>query len=690
MAYGSSLSAHAAPRSTAAQHLRYRPDIDGLRAIAVGSVVVFHAFPHCLPGGFVGVDVFFVISGYLISRILLDGLEKGTFSFRDFFAHRVRRIFPALILVLIASLMAGWFAMLAYEYKEFGKHVAAGAGFVSNLVLWGEAGYFDTAAETKPLLHLWSLGIEEQFYIFWPLMLWLWWKWRLPAVYLIVIVAMISFLMNLRGVLVDPVGAFYSPLTRFWELLVGSFLAWVTLHSRGSPTTLQASLGPIRWSAARRADRGLLHALLPLAMSVTGLGLVAIAITTFDSHMPFPGALALVPTVGAALVIAAGPNALPNRALLSLRPAVWLGLISYPLYLWHWPLLSFVSILEQGHPDRITRVAAVLLAVLLAALTYMGVEKRIRSGKFGKNITAALVVAMTGVGLVGVTTYLQDGFIDRFPAEVRMIQEMGEFPTAPLGLNRKCHRFKESETLQLCVDDKRPLIFLMGDSHAEKLFIGLNGLKSTYVFGLDTATGCGNIPLLTPGHFEDEQWCDTSQKRLEFNQFALAHLADVTPEIVILHARWANEGYFLEKDLTLRNLVETIRQIAVASPESKIVVVGPVPNWTATPMRALVDHWQHAADQTQLPERLTTGQVPDIAEWDDFLRAGLSKMDVVYISAYRVFCNSEGCLARVGQTASDVTGIDTNHLSPAGAEFLVEHIRDDLFSLLGKVPDFVR
>jgi peptidoglycan/LPS O-acetylase OafA/YrhL len=154
-------------------HPKYRADIDGLRAIAVLSVVAFHAFPGSLRGGFIGVDVFFVISGFLISTIVFENLDSGTFSFATFYSRRIRRIFPALFLVLLASLAFGWFALLADEYAQLGKHVAAGTGFVSNLVLWGEAGYFDNSADTKPLLHLWSLGIEEQFYILWPLLLWL-------------------------------------------------------------------------------------------------------------------------------------------------------------------------------------------------------------------------------------------------------------------------------------------------------------------------------------------------------------------------------------------------------------------------------------------------------------------------------------------------------------------------------------
>jgi peptidoglycan/LPS O-acetylase OafA/YrhL len=166
----------APPQSSPLTHPKYRSDIDGLRAVAVLSVVVFHAFPDWLQGGFIGVDIFFVISGYLISTILFENLERGTFSFQEFYVRRIKRIFPALLLVLVACLVFGWFALYPDEYQQLGTHLAAGAGFLANFIFWGESGYFDNAADTKPLLHLWSLGIEEQFYIVWPLLLWLAWK----------------------------------------------------------------------------------------------------------------------------------------------------------------------------------------------------------------------------------------------------------------------------------------------------------------------------------------------------------------------------------------------------------------------------------------------------------------------------------------------------------------------------------
>lgn len=209
---------------------KYRPDIDGLRAIAVLSVVAFHFFPSSIKGGFTGVDVFFVISGYLISMIIFKNLDKGTFNFKQFYSRRIQRILPALLLVLVASYVLGYFILLADEYKQLGKHIIGSASFISNFVLWNESGYFEKVAETKPLLHLWSLAIEEQFYIFWPLTLWLAWKIKFNLFSTTILIAIISFYLNVKGIKHDAIATFFSPQTRIWELMSGSILAWMTLY----------------------------------------------------------------------------------------------------------------------------------------------------------------------------------------------------------------------------------------------------------------------------------------------------------------------------------------------------------------------------------------------------------------------------------------------------------------------------
>ena len=374
----------------------YRADIDGLRAVAVLSVVGFHAFPGWVPGGFVGVDVFFVISGFLISTIIITGLKDGSFTFTGFYARRVRRIFPAFIVVLAACFAFGWFALLSDEFMQLGKHIAGGAGFVSNFVLWSESGYFDTSAETKPLLHAWSLGVEEQFYVLWPLLLWLAWKSRFNVAALAAVVAGGSLALNLAIHHSDPVAAFYSPQTRFWELMLGSLLAYAALFSPALSGRAEPNAG---------AYRGTLREL----QSVLGVACIVTGVLIFTRQYSFPGFWALLPTLGAALIIGAGPGAWFNRAILSNRLLVWIGLISFPLYLWHWPLLSYARIIESETPERSIRIGAVVLSIVLAGLTYALIERPIRFGRRRSAGTVSLVLLMIAIGGVGYYAYAEEG-----------------------------------------------------------------------------------------------------------------------------------------------------------------------------------------------------------------------------------------------------------------------------------------
>lgn len=374
------------------------------------SVVIYHAFPKFIRGGFIGVDIFFVISGFLISTIIFGSLERNSFNFIEFYSRRIKRIFPALLLVLTASFVFGWFALLADEYKQLGKHIAGGAGFISNFLFWKESGYFDNAAETKPLLHLWSLGIEEQFYIVWPLLLWLAWKKRFNLLTITILVAVISFALNISKVHSDAVAAFYSPQTRFWELLVGSVLAYMTMHRRSlSPKfkhKLDMWLGQIIYAQAPEANGKTLHNV----QSLLGAFLILAGLLIITKERHFPGWWAVVPTLGALLIISAGVHSWFNRVVLSNRVLVWFGLISFPLYLWHWPLLSFVRIIESGTPSRQIRIAAVLISIALAWLTYKFIEKPIRFGKHGKAKTITLFLLMIAVSCAAYNGFKNDGF----------------------------------------------------------------------------------------------------------------------------------------------------------------------------------------------------------------------------------------------------------------------------------------
>jgi peptidoglycan/LPS O-acetylase OafA/YrhL len=359
---------------------KYRPDIDRLRAIAVGSVVAFHTFPNFFKGGFVGVDIFFVISGYLISGIIVDAVEGRRFSYLDFYIRRIRRIFPALVIVIAATLLVGWYVLLPDEFERLGKHLAAGAGFATNLVLWGEAGYFDVSSDTKPLLHLWSLAIEEQFYILWPLILGPVWRRKRGLLLATLSIAAISFAYNVVNVVHHPVAAFYSPLARFWELMLGGILAYL-VRQKGE------------WLAQFHVLR-----------AAAGLLLIGVSVFALNREFAFPGYWALLPTFGAFLVISAGFTNWISKYLLGNRLMVGVGLISYPLYLWHWPILVFAKIVKGGLLTPTDRVTAIAASVALAFLTYRFVEYPIRHSS-APRVPQGLAAAMAGAGALGLLIF---------------------------------------------------------------------------------------------------------------------------------------------------------------------------------------------------------------------------------------------------------------------------------------------
>ncbi|MFK5733875.1 acyltransferase [Pseudomonas urmiensis] len=453
------------PESHTVAHLKYRPDIDGLRAIAVLSVVLFHAFPRWLPGGFAGVDVFFVLSGFLIGGILLRSGEAGSLSFADFYSRRIRRIFPALIVVMAATLCFGWFALLAEEFKQLGKHIAGGAGFVSNFVLWSETGYFDSASDFKPLLHLWSLGVEEQFYLIWPVIIWGAYRLRLNVLTITTVLFLASLIANVSLIDHDSAKTFYWPFTRFWEMLAGSLLAWVCMYRKSE---LDSVIAQVTFSGQNPASRISTSAEV---QSLIGLILVVGSILLLSTEHNFPGWYAVAPVLGTCMVIFAGPDAWLNKRILASRPMVLIGLISFPLYLWHWPLLAYARIMEEGETSRNIRIAAVVLSFVLATLTYLLIEKNIRFRK-GRAVPVLLAACMTVVGASGYWVFKQDGLPERlaeFNGQLpQLVVESEEFKMDPA-----CR--KDHAGVTYCM--KTPAwpidTLVIGDSHSRRLFPGI-------------------------------------------------------------------------------------------------------------------------------------------------------------------------------------------------------------------------
>ena len=438
-------------------HPKYRPDIDGLRAVAVLLVVGYHLFPEWVPGGYIGVDVFFVISGFLISTILFENLAAGRFSLGDFYGRRVRRIFPALLVVLITLLILGWCFFIPEDYEKLGKHTFAGAAFVSNLVSLSEYSYFDDAAEFKPLLHLWSLGIEEQFYIVWPVVLWFGWKLRLSIPLLLAALILVSFGLNIFKTDVDTTFAFFALRTRAWELLAGAAIGYAALswRARRDPTPAP--------------DKSLL--------SFCGLVAIALGCLSLTRHSQFPGWWALLPVAGAALILSAGPASWINREILAHRALVAVGLFSYPLYLWHWALLSFVCIALNPQPSVGLRAQILLLSFALAWLTYRFVETPLRRVRHPGSLIAALSLLMLTVAAFGLYIYREHGRIGQTALPALAATPASVDCRAEFAANRLC---------EIGNPAAKETILLYGDSHADHLSAALKqalGARYRILFG---------------------------------------------------------------------------------------------------------------------------------------------------------------------------------------------------------------
>ena len=484
--------------------LTYRADIDGLRALAVLAVIGFHVSPQFVPGGFVGVDVFFVISGFLISGLLFaEFRERDAFDAFEFYARRIRRILPALIVVLVACWGIGWLVLVQSEFEQLQLHIAGASVFVPNVVLWSEAGYFDRPSEFKPLLHLWSLGIEEQFYLLWPPLAYFWWKQRLNLLSLAILIVAASFALNVVFVGRYGTATFYLPHSRVWELLVGAVLAY--RH------------------AFHRAPLG---AVVANALAWTGLCLVGAAVFGFAKAIEYPGWWALVPTIGTAMLIVAGRDAFLNRAILGRRGLVFIGLISYPLYLWHWPLLAFVRITESGHPSPGLRAAAVALSFLAAWMTFVLVERPVRrtvSVRTPLRVMATAVLLLA-VGAGSFAMARSSTVTSRTP---QFATEVDSFFPSPR-FDPQCNRSfpTKGEYCQQYAAAPKVTTALIGDSHAEHYLHGVGARLAPRGENVVHLGQSGCPPL-----FDIERITPYTPDRCEANASILEHVggnADLT------------------------------------------------------------------------------------------------------------------------------------------------------------------
>ncbi len=631
----------------------YRGDIDGLRAIAVLAVVAFHADAHRMPGGFIGVDVFFVISGYLITGLLLEALARGAFSLRTFYSRRIRRLFPALSLVLLSTVLAGWWLLPATAYAQLGKQLLAGSLFVANLEFWHEAGYFDIDARLKPLLHLWSLGVEEQFYIFWPLLLaWLWRRgYSLSAA--VILVFLVSFACNLLQAGSNPVSAFYSPLTRFWELMSGAILATVE-----SPNATGQTPAPARLVARAEGRKW-----LPDVLSIAGLAGVLCGLAVIDAGTTFPGWHALMPVGGTALLISAGPSAIVNRTLLCSRPMIWIGRISYPWYLWHWVLLFFLG--QYTIPTRMTILGAVAVSLVFAWCTYVWVERPVRHSARGVEHVPLLTISLGILAATGLVIFAFSGVPSRFPVEVNRLTPP---PTEAAYRYRQCFLDTKDQDERnfspVCLDPAREgqtLVLLWGDSHAAHLYAGLHKLQERMPFRLVQYNASSCSPLIGP-----DQTSGATCARID--TFVRNEIARLRPDVVVLGNRWSRDGAAVDAGLKATMLF--LRANGVRD----VFVVGSPPRWD--PNLYTVLFWFYR-DHGRVPTRL---QQPP-TDWGNLLASDhelerlASSNGAHFVSAVEVLCNEAGCLTLVGPPPEGLVSPDYDHFTASGSEYFISKAR---------------
>lgn len=543
-------------------HLIYRPEIDGLRAIAIIPVILFHVGLTVFSGGYVGVDVFFVISGYLITAILITELEEGDFSIARFYERRARRILPALFFVILCCIPFAWMWMLPTELKDFSQSIVAVVFFASNILFWREDGYFAPAADLKPLLHTWSLAVEEQYYLLFPLFLLLMWRFGRNSVFwAICCAAAFSLLLSEWGWRNNPSANFYLAPTRAWELLAGSICAfWL------SGRNLRAS----NW------------------LSFAGLGLIVFAIFNYDQTTAFPSVYALAPVLGAALIILFGRAGTWTAKLLSTRGLVGIGLISYSAYLWHQPLFAFARIRSMVEPPPELMMALAALSVGLGYLSWRYIEKPFRKGHVLILPTRRAVFAASGVSasvllVLGLTGHFHDGFALRSRGRTNLAN-LEERLIVNHGLSPACEdEFKRSTT---CQTSKRPSVLLWGDSYAMHLVQGIQASDPRVKLQQHTKSSCSPILGVAPIEGRNKHW---GQGCIAFNDSVLNWLSQHdSVDLVILSSSFSSvtTGTFITRDgreyqsgdmaLVRNAIIETAGRIRNLGP--RVLIVSPTPS----------------------------------------------------------------------------------------------------------------
>lgn len=683
----------------------YRAEIDGLRAVAVLPVIMFHAGVTAFSGGFVGVDVFFVISGYLITTIIAGEIEDGRFSIQRFYERRARRILPALFLVMLVCIPFAWAWMLPEQLKNFAQSIVAVNLFASNVLFWKESGYFEPAADDKPLLHTWSLAVEEQYYVFFPLALLLLWRFgRNPTFALIVVGAAVSFALSEWLWQKDPQAAFYLIPTRAWELFAGSICALLLHHRR-----------PVHnnWLAG------------------AGLLLIVGSFVAYDAATPFPGTFALAPVLGTTLIILFAARETIVGRLLSTRVLVVIGLMSYSAYLWHQPLFAFARLRTIYAPTLWLMLALAAASLGLAYLSWRFVEQPFRRSKPGRWRQAAFVggalaasSAFVGFGLFG---HLTDGFGRRIDPLVVTYLEAAD-DTNPY-FSRCMHSVDRGEPFPaLPVEDcvfpatikaQAGRTLILGDSHANAIaFPLMERLRASgYEVTQLTTIGCAPFPGFsfagrdcTRANAAIYEFLEDNSYDITISAFRLQTLAFDTPFDNTVGGREAGaymQVFFDAEYLGLPDEASRLEKALVvlgkgidrlSSLSHHLILLGPIPEagWNVPEQLAKLAMFDHDVEHHTLHtpyKRFVERNAPVLD-----LLAGIHDPKVHMLWPHRVLCGTSLADACLNAFAGQVFYYDNNHLSNTGGELLARLVVEKVESFRnghafapesGRVPDTV-
>lgn len=650
---------------------KYRSEIDGLRAVSIAAVLGFHFFPSLLPSGYLGVDIFFVISGFLITRIILDNADKNGFLLW-FYSHRIRRLFPALVVVIGSALLFGYFFLFAHEYRELGLHVAKALSFILNVKLYQENGYFDAANESKPLMHLWSLSVEEQFYLLYPIALLILVNRRRYkfGIFLVGIILLLS--ISITFFEDDSRKRFFLIQYRLWELMAGSMLAYILSEYKNLVVNF------------RQPNKALLlkknfFSTMMFSNICSLLGLLLIVTSVLRGGYAVTQQFLAV--LGTVLLIAT-PNSKINRSFLSSSTLVFIGVISYPLYLWHWPILSFMRIAEGGTPSIILRVMGLFFTFILAFFTWKYIEKPIRTRSLHPYDIFVLTVIATLLLLFGFFINSKDGlpdrsFIQNFSVNLPDSNHEKFFHY----IEQRYYKCRPQEILDVteshmgvsrCAQSKKdgiPEVVVIGDSHGEHLFPGLANSLHNFNVGYYSFRCLPFLGVL--GHPS----CDYMNEALTYI------MKNNAIKVVVLAASWPGKinidtGLFIQNgrsrirglDMFEISLTKTLNMLLFNN--KKVLVVGDNPSFPFDPSKCVTRPLVPIASA-----RCTLDQTRYVADhigsWEAIDKAVDNKRNVYFVNLLPLFCRDDICAMK---RDSSLLYRDNDHLSLDGSFIVGEEL----------------